>query len=127
MPLRKEPARGGTLRLIDVDGFDLSACGGTHVARTGGIGVIAVAAWERFKGGQRVEFLCGGRALAGYRALRDAVDGDRAAVVGAAGRIAGGDRAAAGRGEGAEARARWRCRSSSRATVQMSSLSRRRK
>ena len=63
MPLRKEPARGGTLRLIDVEGFDLSACGGTHVARTGGIGVIAVASWERFKGGQRLSFLCGGRAL----------------------------------------------------------------
>jgi alanyl-tRNA synthetase len=75
MPLRKEPARGGTLRLIDVEGFDLSACGGTHVARTGGIGVIAIASWERFKGGQRVSFVCGGRALDGYRALRDAVGG----------------------------------------------------
>ena len=73
LPLRKEPARGGTLRLIEVDGFDLSACGGTHVARTGGIGVIAIDSWERFKGGQRIEFLCGGRALTGYRALRDAM------------------------------------------------------
>ena len=73
LPLRKEPARGGTLRLIDVADFDLSACGGTHVSRTGGIGVIAVAAWERFKGGQRIEFLCGGRALTGYRNLRDAM------------------------------------------------------
>jgi alanyl-tRNA synthetase len=72
MPLRKEPVRGGTLRLIDVEGFDLSACGGTHVARTGGIGVIAVARWERFKGGQRLEFVCGGRALRAYRTLRDA-------------------------------------------------------
>ena len=73
LPLRKEPARGGTLRLIEVEGFDLSACGGTHVARTGGIGVIAVASWERFKGGQRLELLCGGRALTGYRTLRDTV------------------------------------------------------
>ena len=73
LPLRKEPARGGTLRLIEVEGFDLSACGGTHVARTGGIGTIAVASWERFKGGQRLEFLCGGRALGGYRRLRDAI------------------------------------------------------
>ena len=73
LPLRKESVRGGTLRLIDVEGFDLSACGGTHVARTGGIGVIAVASWERFKGGQRLEFLCGGRALSGYRILRDAM------------------------------------------------------
>jgi alanyl-tRNA synthetase len=73
MPLRKAPKREGTLRLIDVEGWDLSACGGTHVARTGAIGVIAVEAWERFKGGQRLEFLCGGRALGRFRALRDAV------------------------------------------------------
>jgi alanyl-tRNA synthetase len=73
LPLRKESVRGGTIRLIEVEGFDLSACGGTHVARTGGIGVIAVASWERFKGGQRLEFLCGGRALSGYRLLRDAM------------------------------------------------------
>ena len=73
LPLRKESVRGGTLRLIDVQDFDLSACGGTHVARTGGIGVIAVASWERFKGGQRLEFVCGGRALDGYRTFRDAM------------------------------------------------------
>ena len=73
MPLRKEPVRGGTLRLIDVEEFDLSACGGTHVARTGGIGMIAVAGWERFKSGQRIEFVCGGRALGAFRSLRDTV------------------------------------------------------
>ena len=71
MGLRKESKREGTLRLIDVQDFDLSACGGTHVARTGGIGIIAVAATERFKGGLRVTFLCGGRALTGFRTLRD--------------------------------------------------------
>jgi alanyl-tRNA synthetase len=73
--LRKESKREGTLRLVDVQDFDLSACGGTHVARTGAIGVIAVAATERFRGGLRVTFLCGGRALAGYRALRESVAG----------------------------------------------------
>jgi alanyl-tRNA synthetase len=73
LPLRKEPARSGTLRLIDVDAFDLSACGGTHVSRTGGIGIIAVASSERFKGGQRIEFVCGGRALGRFRSLRDTV------------------------------------------------------
>ncbi len=85
LPLRKEPQRSGTLRVIDVDAFDLSACGGTHVARTGAIGVIAVASWERFKGGQRVEFVCGGRALRRFRSLRD--------TVASAGRLlsAGGD------------------------------------
>jgi alanyl-tRNA synthetase len=71
MPLRKESLRAGTLRLVDVDGYDLSACGGTHVARTGAIGVIAVTGWERFKGGLRVGFVCGGRALRAHRRLRD--------------------------------------------------------
>ena len=67
----RKPARRATLRLIDVDGFDLSACGGTHVARTGEIGIIAVTAWERFKGGQRLAFQCGHRALAAFGSLRD--------------------------------------------------------
>jgi alanyl-tRNA synthetase len=74
MPLRKESKRQGRLRLVDVEGFDLSACGGTHVGRTGGIGIIAIAGAERFKGGSRIAFLCGVRALAGYRALRSSVD-----------------------------------------------------
>jgi alanyl-tRNA synthetase len=74
MALRKESKRQGRLRLIDVEGFDLSACGGTHVARTGGIGIIAIAGSERFKGGSRIAFLCGVRALAGYRELRSSVD-----------------------------------------------------
>lgn len=74
LPLRKPPTREGTLRLIEIAGFDLSACGGTHVSRTGSIGLIAVRAWERFKGGMRIEFACGGRALALCRTLRDQVD-----------------------------------------------------
>ena len=73
--LRKETTRQGTIRLIDVTGFDLSACGGTHVERTGAIGIIAISAVERFRGGSRITFLCGGRALRGFRALRDSVGG----------------------------------------------------
>jgi len=75
LPLRKESLREGTLRLVDVHEFDLSACGGTHVSRTGAIGLIGVASWERFKGGQRLEFICGGRALDRFRLLRDATIG----------------------------------------------------
>jgi len=73
LPLRKESVREGTLRLIEVADFDLSACGGTHVARTGTIGIIAIAGIERFKAGSRVEFVCGGRALRSHRRLRDIV------------------------------------------------------
>jgi alanyl-tRNA synthetase len=75
LPLRKESARQGELRLIEVPEFDLSACGGTHVARTGAIGLIAVTAMEKFKGGLRLTFVCGGRALRTVRQLRDAVTG----------------------------------------------------
>ena len=73
LPLRKESMRAGTLRLIEVPEFDLSACGGTHVARTGAIGSVVVVSSERFRGGTRVEFLCGVRAVRGYRSLREAV------------------------------------------------------
>lgn len=75
LPLRKPPTRGGTLRLIEVGGFDLSACGGTHVSRTGAIGLIAVTAAEKFKGGSRISFACGGRALRVVRNYRDALAG----------------------------------------------------
>jgi alanyl-tRNA synthetase len=71
--LRKESAREGTLRLIEIEDYDLSACGGTHVARTGAIGVIAITGWERFKGATRVGFVCGARALHAHRKLRDVV------------------------------------------------------
>ena len=71
LPLRKESVRTGTLRLVDIEGVDLSACGGTHVARTGALGQIAITSWERFKGGQRVEFLSGGRALRRFQQMRD--------------------------------------------------------
>jgi alanyl-tRNA synthetase len=88
LPLRKEPARGGTLRLVDVADYDLSACGGTHVTRTGMVGVIAVSAWERFKGGSRVTFVCGGRVLGAFGVLRDTVLGATRALSVAPGDLA---------------------------------------
>ncbi len=72
LPLRKETTRSGTLRLIEIQGLDLSACGGTHVASTGALGQVAIVSAERFKGGQRLEFLCGRRALARFQLLREA-------------------------------------------------------
>ncbi|HKO97923.1 MAG TPA: DHHA1 domain-containing protein [Pyrinomonadaceae bacterium] len=67
LPLRKDPAREGELRLIEIEGFDLTPCGGTHAYRTGEIGMIAVRHWERAKGLTRIEFVAGTRALADYR------------------------------------------------------------
>jgi len=73
LPLRKVPTRDGLLRLVEVADFDLSACGGTHVTRTGAIGIIAIGSIERLRGGSRVEFFCGGRALRSHQQLRDIV------------------------------------------------------
>ena len=67
LALRKEPAREGELRLIEIEGFDLTPCGGTHAYRTGEVGMIAARSWERAKGLTRIEFVAGIRALTDYR------------------------------------------------------------
>lgn len=62
--LRKVPAvEKDTLRLIEVRDFDLTACGGTHVAHTSQIGPISIRKTEKVRQGVRVEFVCGWRAL----------------------------------------------------------------
>jgi len=65
--LRKLPDVSGKLRVVDMDGFDVTACGGTHVARTGEIGLIKIIRLEKRGNGTRIEFKCGERALADYR------------------------------------------------------------
>jgi len=67
LPLRKDPVRQGELRVIEIEGFDLTPCGGTHAYRTGEVGMIAVRTWERAKGLTRIEWVAGCRALADYR------------------------------------------------------------
>jgi alanyl-tRNA synthetase len=75
LPLRKEPARAGELRVIEVNDFDLTPCGGTHARSTGEVGVIAVRSWERAKGLTRIQFMAGMRVLRDYRkANKTAVD-----------------------------------------------------
>ncbi len=64
MGLRKLPPAGRErLRIIEIAGFDLCACGGTHVRGTGQIGAILLRKVEKVKQGIRVEFVCGQRAV----------------------------------------------------------------
>ena len=70
-PLRKPPDVDGPVRVVEVAGFDWSACGGTHVARSGQVGLLAILRTERYKGGTRVAFAAGRRALMRLRRSGD--------------------------------------------------------
>jgi alanyl-tRNA synthetase len=82
--LRKPTDRAGTIRVVSIDGVDRSACGGTHVASTGAIGVVLLRRVERVRKSARVEFVCGlraaRRARADYDALADVAASFSAAV-----------------------------------------------
>jgi len=67
LPLRKRPPDLDVLRVLQIVDFDYSACGGTHCQRTGEVGLVKIAGWEKIREDVRVEFLCGGRALRDYR------------------------------------------------------------
>ena len=67
LPLRKPPQVDTAIRIVEIQGFDWSACGGTHVARTGEVGVIKIVKAERHGAETRIEFRCGQRALIDYR------------------------------------------------------------
>src|SRR5678816_3939605 len=54
---------GDPIRMVRVGRFDETPCGGTHVRRAGEVGAVAIRRWERFKGGTRVAFVCGGRVV----------------------------------------------------------------
>jgi len=73
MPLRKMPTVDGPIRIVQVQDYDWSPCGGTHVARSGEIGPIQIVRLERRKAQTRVHFLCGWRALADYNAKQQIV------------------------------------------------------
>jgi alanyl-tRNA synthetase len=67
LSVRRPPVVEGAVRIVDVTGFDVNPCGGTHVAHTGEIGLIKIVRLEYRGDETRVEFLCGRRALRDYR------------------------------------------------------------
>jgi len=69
------PAEAGdAVRLVEAAGFDRQPCGGTHPRSTSEVGVVIVLGHERYKGGSRVRFLCGHRALGAVRARNAVLD-----------------------------------------------------
>jgi alanyl-tRNA synthetase len=67
IPFRRPPKKEGVLRVVEIEEFDYSACGGTHCRRTGEVGLIKITKAERIRNNIRFEFLCGGRALGDYQ------------------------------------------------------------
>lgn len=49
----------GIIRVVTIPGADVCACCGTHVSYTGQIGPIRIISHERFRGGSRLELMCG--------------------------------------------------------------------
>jgi alanyl-tRNA synthetase len=66
--VRKEVEREGILRVIEIEGADLQPCGGTHVARTGQIGMVQLRRCTKIRQDWRLEFSCGERAARAARA-----------------------------------------------------------
>ncbi len=62
LPLRKPPRVAGPIRVVEIQGVDWSACGGTHVRNTAEIGHLVITRLERRGDQTRVHFMAGGRA-----------------------------------------------------------------
>lgn len=63
---RSKKALQGPVRIVSVEGTDVCACCGTHVGRSGQVGLIKLTGVQSYKGGVRVTMLCGMRAFADY-------------------------------------------------------------
>ena len=63
IPYRSKKALPWPVRIVEIPGYDICACCGVHVARTGEIGIIKLLSCVKFHEGVRMEMVCGIRAL----------------------------------------------------------------
>jgi len=63
--LRKPPKRQGKIRVVEIEGLDQSACGGTHLKSSAEIGLLKIIKTEHVRANIRLYY------AAGYRALHD--------------------------------------------------------
>ena len=75
VPLRKH-AEGliAPIRVVSIEDADSCTCCAPHVHSTGEIGAIKIVSAVAYKGGMRMTFLCGGRAMKQFQKLQAAVD-----------------------------------------------------
>lgn len=75
IPYRSKKKLTGKVRIVEIPGYDICACCGTHVTQTGEIGAIKILSSQRYKGGTRLSMVCGAQALRDYQEKLEAVSG----------------------------------------------------
>ena len=66
LPVRRPPKVSGLVRIVEIDGYDYSACGGTHLHTTAEVTPLKIVRQERRRGQTRITFKCGLRAWRDY-------------------------------------------------------------
>ncbi|WP_340027462.1 alanyl-tRNA editing protein [Paenibacillus sp. FSL H7-0940] len=74
LPLVKQPTVTEDIRIVEIEDVEYNACGGTHVSATGEIGIIKLLKTEKVKGGTRIYFKCGTRALNEFTATQNVLN-----------------------------------------------------
>jgi alanyl-tRNA synthetase len=73
LPLRKPPKVSEDIRIVEIDGYDYTPCGGTHCINTGQIGIVKITKSERQHDLTRISFIAGIQAMQYFREYQEAV------------------------------------------------------
>ena len=73
MGFRMKKELTGKVRIVNIPSADCCACCGTHVKSTQEVGIIKVLSATKHRGGTRIEFVCGDRALRDFTKKHDEV------------------------------------------------------
>jgi len=73
LPVRKPPKVSGMIRVVEVDGFDFTPCGGTHCPATGMVGLLKIVKTERVNQRVRIHFVAGCQALGYFQKVQEAL------------------------------------------------------
>lgn len=71
LPLRKPPTVSEHVRVVAIGDDEMVACGGTHPATAGQLGLVKILNVAPARGKMRVSFVAGMRAFRDYRAMYD--------------------------------------------------------
>jgi alanyl-tRNA synthetase len=75
LPLRKPPKVSEDIRIVEIEGYDYTPCGGTHCTSSGQIGIVKILKAERQSDLTRIYFIAGLQALQYFREYQETVLG----------------------------------------------------